>query len=842
MKVKWIESILRPWLSWVFKYSVWIVLFFGLLSAASLTYTVKNLGVNTDLSDMISEDLEFHKRWIEYKESFPRLNETILLVFEGEQSRLEAARVLRELESADEFENVVWLTDPRFFESKGLLYAGYEQIQEFNDNLNPMRRLIQSYGAQPNVSRFFQVNSRVLRSDDTAEWRREVSGSVEASLTGRNQALDYGSVVFGESPQDKHFIEIKPKMDYELLLPAEASIEKVSELRESLGASFKITGVAALGYEELQSVSSGAGFAGLLSLLLVAGILFFGFRSGRLIFVSLSTLIVGLVLTGGFAALAIGHLNLISVAFAVLFIGLGIDYSIHLSLRFRELVSEGREQHEALFQGMREIGSSLVLCTLTTASGFYAFVPTAYAGVSELGLISGTGMFINLLVHLVFFPALLNILTKKKLHWKTLGASLGGALSHLAFRRARFFRVGTFIMALACLPFALQVEFDSNPLNLQDDSTEAYQSYRELLKDKELSPWTIKALYSDKDQMLEDKRKLEELESVSSVISVFDLIPKDQDRKLELISELSFPEAVSAEPEDSVQEIQGSAKQMIRSLPDENEDSGLEESLTELIDVLDEAPEPDLVIESLRSNLILPSNDFLNRLSSYSDLESLGVEDLPLGLRQRYLNSGGLYRLEVFPSEDLMDVHAMRDFSEEVLSVVPHATDDPVTLPYSGDAVVDAFLKASLIAFSLIFVLLFLITRSFRDSLIVLCPLFVAGLVLKALMSLFGLPFNFANIIVLPLLLGIGVDSGVHLLHRLRMDSSAQGIVGSTSRSVFFSALTTICSFGTLSLSTHRGTASMGILLTLGTLVVMLSTLVVVPAIVGAKKGQTTDG
>lgn len=842
MRFRGFERFVEKWAVLVERQRLLFLLFFVLLAGASLYAVVTRMGFNSDVTDLISHDLEFHKNWVEYKEAYPQLVDNYILVIEGADAKARdkaAEWVVEKVQSKPEvFETAYRLNGGSFYENNALLFQETENVAKLSQSFKPFEPMFENFSRNPKLSGFIESFSPTLRDSRSSDFVKQLTQVFE----GQRKSIDY-SILFGTQTQAQEiqFIEVKARMNYNDLLPAEKSFKLLKSWIADYpdpSIDFGLTGTAALSYQELQTVSKGAGISGLISLILVSLILFWALRSFRLIFVSIASLLMGLILTGGFAAVAIGHLNVISIAFAVLFIGLGVDYSLHLCLRYRELISEGWPHIDALKRSVSHIGSSLLLCSLTTAVGFYAFVPTDYSGVSELGIISGTGMFINLFVHLVFFPALLSVFRLKTSGLSDLKSSIGGWISAVSYKNYIGVRYASVGLVIVLSFFAFEMRFDANPLNLQDDEAEAFQVYRDLLKKEGSSPWTIKILESDPKKRDEIAQELKKLTSVEEVIQLGSFIPENQSKKLSYLKQLP-----SYQIADEKMESREEANQMLRKfserlnqLSSATEDTGFRDKLNALQSAVDEYLQAEADPSSLESALIEPSKDFAGFISRSAKLNRLSETDLPPQVLNRYFN-GQEYRIEVFPKDDLMDMQSMRAFAADVLAIDSRATDDPVTLPLTGDAVLFAFIEALLIAFVAIGILVFVLTRRLGDMLLVLAPLACSGVIITGVAYLFGLSFNFANVVALPLLLGIGVDSGIHMLHRFRSSSSAsEALFGSTSRAVFFSALTTIASFGSLSISAHRGTASMGLLLTIGTIIVMLTTLSLLPALLHRKE------
>jgi hopanoid biosynthesis associated RND transporter like protein HpnN len=661
------------------------------------------------------------------------------------------------------------------------------------------------------------------------------------------------------TPDDRRrFILTKPQLDYSKPFPAEVAMKEARRLAKNLhltednGVRVRLTGDAALEYEELLSVTRGAGIAGILALIMVGIVLFLGLGSPRLVLTTLVTLIMGLIWTASFAAAAVGHLNLISVAFAVLYIGLSVDYAIHFCLRYKELIQQGVPHSTALEQTARDIGSSLVLCSLTTAIGFYAFIPTVFEGVAELGLISGTGMFISLIANLTVLPALLSLipLAPDTLSVKPARKGVAAKLLAMPNRNGRLIRTAALVIGLGASLLLPHVSFDNNPMNLRDPDSESVVTFKELLAQSKNSPWTLNVLASSRDAAESFAHSLSELEPVDMSLTLEKFVPTDQEEKLAIIEEIELivgPEISesSNQPPLNAEEQIGSLRDFSATLenyiitmpaaPPSKVASRLHDTLSRFLAEL-RTQDPAMraqTLGNLQTSLLSSLPARLDALATSLEAEEVTREDLPEDLRVHWVSKDDHYRVTVFPRENLNDSAAMRRFVTAVRTVAPDAIGFPVIYLEAGDAVVKAFKQAFLMALVAVTVLLLILLRPKSDTLLVLLPLLLAGVLTGAASVVVKIPFNFANVIALPLLLGIGVDSGIHMVHRMRAAPPAGGQVleTSTARAVLYSSLTTICSFGNLAVSPHRGMASMGVLLTIGIGFTLICTLVVLPAL-----------
>lgn len=573
--------------------------------------------------------------------------------------------------------------------------------------------------------------------------------------------------------------------------------------------------------------------------------LWLGLRSVRLLLATLAALIAGLLLTAAFATVAIGHLNLISVAFAVLYIGLGVDFATHLCLHYRECCGQGMDADQALLRSMALVGPSLLLCALTTAVGFFAFIPTDFKGVSELGIIAGAGMFIGLGVSLSLLPALLKILSARPLPAQS-SPPLPHWLYVFPFRHARAIRVGASLLAVVAGLSLAGVRFDSASINLRDPQSPSVISFKQLLRSSADSPFAISALAASLEQANELAGRFASLPDVHQAITLSDLVPEQQAEKLALIDNLNLILSVRFErfagghaPSDiraALLKLQDSLQQAgAQPSPSLNGErlAALHNHVDAFIRRADSAEQPSAAYQTLETSLLTLLPHTLSMLRDNLAASPVMLDDIPHNLRRHWIGATGDYRVLVTPAHDLNDPERLQQFVSQVMATHPAVFGLPIGDVTSGEAVVDAFIQAFSGALVLIVLLLWLITRSLAATLLVMTPLLLAALLTTACNVWLDNPFNFANIIVLPLLLGIGVDSGIHIVQRMRQrpEDTDEWLHSSSARGVFFSALTTLCSFTSLAFNTHQGTASMGLLLAVGIVLTMGCSLLVLPAL-----------
>jgi hopanoid biosynthesis associated RND transporter like protein HpnN len=657
---------------------------------------------------------------------------------------------------------------------------------------------------------------------------------------------------------DKGFITVAPRFAYTQIRPAENAINKIRKAIVDIQqpdvpvVKVWITGEVGLEDDELVGMSNGTFNASIFSIVLVLLILLIAYRSILLTLATLISLGLGMVFCGAFAAFSVKELNLISVAFAVSNIGLGVEYAIHFCLRYQDNLRHHVHKVRAIHSTLISTSPSLILCAGTTAIGLYAFVPTDYKGVSELGLLAGTSLFICLLVTLTVLPALIRFIPlteniePKSTH--PLLATLAEKMATFTLHFAKPISLLTLLIAIISVILVFKVKIDFNPINLRDPNTESVIAFKNLNKDPDTTPMTLTVLANGEQQAKAMQQKLSKLSTVDKTVSLFDFKPSEQEEKLAIIEEISmllgsqlkyFPSL--KDDNDPIPGINRLIKTINTVLPDKtdsHEISALKDFREELQDILIEIdarqqPSRRMFIEKIQTTLLgtLPST--MNELLVGLNAEEVSLNDLPSDFKDRWLSKDGNYRIQIFPKKDLNNLDDLEKFIADVQSVAPETTDLPIIYWESMKEVVHSFQKAITIALVIIALLLYGIRRNITDTLLVMTPLILAGLFTMASTVLTNTPINYANIIALPLLLGLGVDNGIHMVEKLHHSlSEDQNIYqSSTARAMFYGALTTASSFGGLAFSAHQGIASMGLIITMGIFWIMVCTFVILPAI-----------
>ncbi|MEQ1531559.1 MAG: MMPL family transporter, partial [Methylococcales bacterium] len=649
------------------------------------------------------------------------------------------------------------------------------------------------------------------------------SRTLHTSINGQNALLSWESLIAdkkstAKTPQNGYII-IAPKFDYAQFRPAGAAIEAVrnaiSDIQDSNLPSVKVwvTGEVGLEDDEFLGMSTGTLNAGIFSIVLVIGILLIAYRSVLLSVATLVVLALGMVFCGVFATAAVKELNMVSVAFAVSNIGLGVEYAIHFCLRYRDNLLLHANKDQALQDTLVTTSPSLLLCAGTTAIGLYAFIPTDYKAVSELGLLAGTSLFICLLVTLIALPALLKILpvsfsvkaSEESRPQSNALKTLSSKLALLTLHYAKPIILATLALTVLSIFLTFHVKADFNPINLRDPDTESVIAFKNLMKHKDTSPMTLTVLAKDEAETKALQQRLSALGVVDKTISLFDFVPSDQENKLAIIDEMAIMQASQTQgfpslkpdtnPVHGILQLINKIDSILPRKTDAKEIEKLIAFKAELQDILIEIaarqePSRRQFIEKIQTTLLgtLPST--MNKLYESLNAKPISLTDIPSEIKDRWLSKDGSYRVQIFPKKDLNDLSALEEFITEVQAIAPDTTDLPIMYWESMKEVVAAFQEAIIIALFTIALLLYLIQRNLVDTLLVMTPLLLAGLFTMACTVLTHTPINFANVVALPLLLGLGVDNGIHMVEKLRHSLSEEQNIyqSSTARAMFYGA------------------------------------------------------
>ncbi len=853
--------------TWLAAFSVtraWIVVAaWVLLAVTGLVAAVLWLKVDTNPARMINPDLEFRRDYERLIAAFPQLDNNFVVIVEVSEPDLAHASARAVVQSfrarPDLFSHVFAPALSPMFELYGPLWAEPAQLQRLTRKVREAAPVLRMLADRPDVeglAAFIAAMKPAAMAGRASPFLKDfldrVRATVTAAVKGELRIFDW-QALSGDVRSDRstrYIIVVKPELDFTALDPAAAAMEEARHIitdPENTSAGrvrMWLTGEAAMNAEEFETVTGGAALAGLASLVIVTLVMVFGLPAKRLVLPSLALILAGFAVNAGFATVAVGSLNMISVAFAVLFIGLGVDYAVHFLLRWAEEVDGGAARAISVAAAARGIGPALSLAAITTILGFLAFTPTDFTGMAQLGVIAAGGIAIALAGTLTLVPAVLRWLPIPR-RWLDGEATLRRPRRphRLTEHLRTVVTVIVFLLAIASLFLLPQVRFDGDPVNLKDPESPSVIAFNRLLHDDPGVVYALSALASDEREAKVLARRLEKLAEVKEVRTAESFLPENQNRKRAILRTMRevLPQRVRVDRGLDTERRLRALSGMVRDLQAiERADAAplnLRRTAGDLRRALDlflaERGGDALAVSRLDAALFVRFPEMVAQLRALANAPRITVAGLDPELRAWYVAPDGRWRVEVVPQGALANEKAMRRFAVAVRSAAPHATGAPVEIVGAGDVVSSAMLTATLAALLVVTSVTVLVMRSLLLTLLVLAPIVLAALLLVGYTVVFNAPFNFANVIVIPLLLGLGVDSAIHYVHRARHLGSGEAVASSsTPRAVAISALTTIGSFGTLWITPHRGMSSMGELLTVSVALTLLTTLVVLPRLI----------
>lgn len=808
-------------------------IFLFLISAClSIFLSMNNIKIVTSTDELISKDLEFRKKQIELKEKFPNLSNNNVISIRVD-NRKELKRLTREI--LDEFSQKKDIFN--FYYSPQIDESFRKNLLKIVDNSAREEIIFQLYKFQPLLS-VLNNNPKLKGLNDIFELSMINDGIKENSSQYRNilegfidsikfdQNMDWSELFFQDNENLIIFSLKKEYLDkndfsnfYSLLL-------NIKERNLSEG-KVRFTGGQILDYEELLSVSQGAIKASILSMILISLVLTISFRNIKIIVSLLFSILVGLIITLGITSVTVGKLNIISIAFAVLFIGISVDFGIQISMKLLQSKTLN------LSEKLRSFSFSILIVGISSIIGFLSFIPTKYIGLSELGIISSIGVIVGVLTNLLFLSSLLKIANIDKISYKNdyINIFLNKTVLSIA-KKQKTLILFFIILILSAITNLGKIKFDSDPLKLKDQDSSSVKLTYDLMRKDPSSDYKISVVDKNFDNEL-----LSELEKNNYVNSIFRL--KNRLNSDNISSDLEHLDFLLSLPENKVtsesielNRFKDNLKEIQKfNIPD------ISNSAKELLTMLDSKKFQKKNITYFE-NLFF--NDFVNFKSFLKDIinvDDSSYSELPTFFRDKYFSKDDFERIEIYPKKVVIDEDKTETFVNTVKRIFPHATGMPVVQIAAKSIVIESFIFAFTLSFICLFIFSFIIFKNILYVILCFIPLLSSFLFTVLIMQVLNINLNFANMISLPLLLSLGISYSIFILRGFQESKSFRILMKSSIMpAVLFSALTTICSFSTFAISNHSGTSSMGILLFISLFTVMLNSLILLPLLIHKMK------
>ena len=836
-----------------------------LVTLAAGTFAARHFDMTTDTAALIAPGVEWRRDEAVIDAAFPQNRDPTAVVVDGatpEAAEL-AARSLAAAMVRDtaHFRTVRRPDATAFFARNGLLFASTPEVADATARLVAAQAFLGPLAADPSLRGVMASLSTVLTGVSTGSAKlSDIAVPVRALGDGLS------GVVAGEQPQfswtalfgatrgalaapTRGVIVAQAVLDYSDLMPGAAASDAVRRLAADLkldpahGVRVRLTGAVPLADEEFASLADGAGVVGGVMAGSMLLLLWVATRSAKIVAAIAATIVAGLVVTTALGLALVGRFNLISVAFIPLFVGLGIDFAIQLSVRFR--AEPDRDTAEALRRAARTLGHSLVVAAAAVALGFAAFLPTAYIGISELGIIAAAGMGVALALSVTLLPALLVLLKPARTGDPGLARFVPAEHWLVRHRKAVLWAfAGSMAVSIALLPL---VRFDFDPYDLRDPSGEAMATLADLMRDPDRTPNTVDVLARSDAAAATLSARLSALPEVAQVVGIASFVPADQPAKLAVIADarnlLEFtldPFAPAAPPTDgeTVAALRRTAGQLRSAATTDTSPAGASAlRLAGTLEALAAAPAERRAAAT--AMLVPPLTLLLDQLRALLQAGPVTLANLPTDLVRDWVTPAGQSRLQVFPrgtaGKALGGNATLAAFTRAVQRIAPHASGPPISTQAAAGTIARAFVEAGVYALIAISLLLLAVLRSVREVAFTLAPVVLSGFLTLATCVVIGQPINFANIIAFPLLFGVGVAFHIYFVIAWRAGATSL-LSSSLARAVLFSALATGAAFGSLWLSHHPGTASMGKILMIALGWTLVCALVFEPALLGSQK------
>jgi hopanoid biosynthesis associated RND transporter like protein HpnN len=829
------------------------------LLVLSSAYVGTHFAINTDTARLISSDVPWRQREIALDTAFTERTDLTVIVIDAdipEQAEKAGAALAERLEKLPTIRSVRRPASGPFFEKNGLLFLSPAEIARNTEQLIKAQPFLGSLAADPSLRGVMNTLSLMTTGveqgeatlDSLATALAKMADGFEGVVAGTPVHFSWRELISGEAPAKRELrrvVLVQPVLDFGSLEPGRAASDAIRaaardlDLTPANGVRIRLTGPVPLADDEFATVADGALINGVITIILVTIILWLALKSLKIVLAVAASLAVGLSIAAAAGLMMVHAFNVISIAFFVLFIGLGVDFGLQYSVLYRERRHLEPDLKRALLSAADAAGRPLALAAAAVTLGFYSFLPTDYRGLSELGLIAGSGMIVAFLTSITLLPALLSILDPPS-EPAGVGYKFMAPVDRFLADHRRAILIGTALVSLGGLPLLAWLQFDFNPMHLRSSKVESVSTFIDLARDPDTDPNTIDVLRPSLAEASALAGRLEKLPEVDKALTLLSFVPEDQEQKLPLIEDAATllsptldPPSVEPPPSDAeIASAMESAAHDLGSVAGNARGSGAD-AARRLSKALATISRGSADLRDRAGRAILSSlSVVLDQTRAALNAGPVTTADLPADLVRDWVAPNGAARVEVSPKGDSNDNATLLRFVSAVETIAPDAIGAPVAIQESGRTVVTAFIHAGIWALVSTSFLLIIVLRRITDVLLTLVPLILAGVVALEICSLLDFPLNFANIIALPVLLGVGVAFKIYFVMAWRAGKTDL-LQSSLTRAVFFSGLTTATGFGSLWLSNHPGTSSMGRLLALSLVCTMVAAVLFQPVLMG---------
>jgi len=854
------------------------------------------LEYRTERTDLLNPQKDYLQRWRKYLEEFGDDDDIVVLVKGSDSQRMQSALeslASQVRQMPEHFDRLFYKVDLRHLRNRALMFLAPGQIQEIQENLKSMSMLLDfgSLGWR-NLTLLQLVNeaghrARQWNLDDPIRAADEqffkqllsISRSATASLGGPAGYRNPWNSLLENQPEHKDllaepqyffsadrslaFLLTRPQKEKGTFTGAQKSVDAMRRIMAEIQPSFRdleigLTGLPVLETDEMVIAQKDTDRASLLAIGGVTLLFFMVYRSVYYPLLTVGTLLIGTSWAMGWMTLTVGHLNILSATFAVMLIGMG-DYGVLWVMRYERERQCGADVATALRRTSICVGAGTLTASMTTALAFFAAMLADFQAVAELGWIAGSGILLCALSCFTVLPALLSLFDRRDFSGARIGNNvISNFERYVAARtfsqrqiwlpglagRSGWVLACSLALTVAMAVCAGRVFYDHNLLHLQARDLDSVKWEMTLIEHTAGASWHSLSYTNTPEEALVLKARYEKLPEVSRVVEVASLVPAQQNQKKEMLGDIQrrlrwLPERGAVIPHDLphiglLKKELASVATLLQPLVEAGKQSvvkDLHQALQILNGKLKEGHAS--AIQEFEQRMAGDLAGDLHRLRDVAVPEAITLDDLPAPLRERYIGKTGQWLVQVFGKESLWDFEPLEHFTKQIQTVDPQATGKPFSTVDGLRSLKNAFQWAGVYALIAIIAILWLDFRNLKQTLVALSPLAMGITLALGIMGLFGFPLNPANMIALPLVLGVGVDNGVHILHDfLARKTEGQCMLSrAIGRGVLVKALTTMLGLGTLMISNQPGPKGLGLALSLGVACCMVSALVFLPAL-----------
>ena len=850
-----------------------VLLAAGVVAAVSLLLTLQYLEFHTNRLDLLNPTDDFNRRWIAYLDEFGREDDAVVVVeAKAAAGRDEVVAAIDDLAlSIDEqrglFDAVLYQRDMSKIRGKALHFAAradLEEVERFLGELDPI--LAEGNWQHLNLAALSQATA-VKLAQAPHEQQAAAGAALDRFLAGLAAAVAeqpqyespwparHAAVSQLEQLDDEYLLSNGGRLGLVLLRVKESEgrldrgTQAIDSLRSSIGAvqrrhpavDIGLTGMPVLENDEMRASQNDMLRASLLSLAGVACLFVAGFGGIRHPLMTVAALLLAMAWSFGYVTLVVGHLNILSMSFGVILIGLGIDFGIHYVARYLQLRKTIEQSGPALVEAAASVGPGIVTGGLTTALAFCTAAMTRFTGVAELGVIAGGGILLCIVGALFVLPAMIQMSDSRRKSDMRLPTPVRlDALIHPVLRFPRRVLLAALLITAVIGAGALHVRYDHNLLNLQPKGIESVRVEERLLNQSDRSVWFALSIADTADEVKLRKARFEALDSVERVDEIASLLPPRDDTRIALIERIArrlamLPEQAPQLRPGDVSQLSGALSQASQLLAQAgNQFARQQQTIAWLQGEISRIPADELVtrLGDFQQRSVDDLWERLQTLQSIADSHPPTIDDVPPGLAARFVGKHGRHLMRVYARGDVWDMDSLTHFVGDISAVDSNITGHPVQTFHASQQMQHSYIHAAIYSLLAVLIVLIIDFRSIRHSLLALLPMGLGLLQMFGLLGIFDIPLNPANMIVLPLILGIGIDDGVHVVHDYRRQKGRFRLSSSTATAVLITSATTIAGFGSMMLvAQHQGLRSLGQVLTIGVLCCLGTSLVILPAL-----------